>query len=95
MSSHQSSYDYFTVEEPRTPPSYSSTAETHELTRSARRLNLANDVMKDISRTKSGFVPRRKASSSRVDDLETELSLPAVKAVVNGVLDHQVSKRDE
>lgn len=76
MSSKQSSFDYFSVEvkEPKTPPPSSSPADTQELTRSARRIHLTNDMRRNISRTKSGFVSRKNTTSSRVDELETELS---------------------
>lgn len=72
MFSQQFTYDYFSVEELRTPPPSSYTAETDE--RSARRLHLVNDMRKNISSTKSGIIPRSKTTNSRVDELNVELS---------------------
>lgn len=74
MSSYHSSFNYISVEEPSTPPSSSTTSDPNEQTRSARRQHLASDMIRNISRTKSGFVPRSGAVNSRIDEMETELS---------------------
>lgn len=73
-SRHPEFNNNFRVEEPRTPPSATAATSTDQLTRSARRINLADNMRKNISRTKSGFVPRGDSKASRIDNMETEIA---------------------